>query len=214
MSATGRTRQDGSEYERDVDDYYRTPGWVTRAVLPWLPAWRDDLFCVDAGAGDGAIADELPYPHDKVMCIERHPHKCEVLREKGYRVQRQSWEEFARGKLKVDVVVSNPPYSDAEDFVRRAIRITQNRGGGVSAFLLRLPWLASQSRASFHREHPAHVLVLPRRPSFTKNGKTDATDYAWFLWGFSQPSEGAKSRIVPGRWEVLDVEANVRRATR
>jgi hypothetical protein len=37
------------------------------------------------------------------------------------------------------------------------------------------------------------VYVLSKRPSFSGNGKTDATAYAWFLFG---PGRG-------GRWQVL-----------
>jgi hypothetical protein len=46
--------------------------------------------------------------------------------------------------------------------------------------------------------------VLPRRPSFTADGKTDATDYAWFAWNTSD--DRGERLIEPGRWDVLDVE--------
>jgi len=51
-------------------------------------------------------------------------------------------------------------------------------------FLLRLAMLESQRRArGLWQEHrPKKVYVLGRRPSFTGNGKTDATAYALYLW--------------------------------
>ena len=216
MSATGRGRADGSEYEREPDDYYRTPGWATRAVLPWVPAreGRKSFVSVDAGAGDGAIADELPYGRS-TTCYETNVSKAEGLRERGYFVPRAGLTKYgtslsyllAPAAEEADVVVMNPPYSEAMAFVQKALAMVERRRGCVVA-LLRLPWLASQERAAFHGEHPAMVLVLPRRPSFTKDGKTDATDYAWFLWG---ENRGAARPIAPSTWAVLDVEARAKR---
>lgn len=51
----------------------------------------------------------------------------------------------------------------------------------VTAFLLRLNWLASQKRAFWLRKNTPSVYVLPKRPSFTGKG-TDATDYCWAVW--------------------------------
>jgi hypothetical protein len=66
---------------------------------------------------------------------------------------------------------------------------------GTAAFLLRLNWLGGQARAAWHRANPCDVYVLPRRPSFTGKG-TDATEYAWMVWGTGRG----------GRWSVLEVE--------
>jgi hypothetical protein len=90
------------------------------------------------------------------------------------------------------LLVTNPPYSLAAEFIQRALE--RYRKSIDCAFLLRLNYLGSQKRAAFHREHPSDVFVLPRRPSFTGKG-TDATEYAWFVWG---PGRG-------GRWSILDV---------
>jgi hypothetical protein len=202
MSATTRKRADGSEYAREAEDYYRTPAWAVRVIHPYLPPDSDNLSVLDAGAGDGAIADALPYGL-RTLCSEQNAHKREALCEKGYNLV--GWEgeaDFFSTCTCFDLVVMNPPYAQAMEFVRHAIKITEEENGMVAA-LLRLPWLASQVRASFHRAHPAQVLVLPRRPSFTKDGKTDATDYAWFCWG---NNSGARRPTLAGTWEILEVE--------
>jgi hypothetical protein len=62
--------------------------------------------------------------------------------------------------------------------------------------LLRLPWLGSQKRAQWQRENPSNIHVLPKRPSFTADGKTDATEYAWFIW----------SSDVGGHWSILHID--------
>jgi hypothetical protein len=49
--------------------------------------------------------------------------------------------------------------------------------------LLRLDFLGSRKRASFHNAHPVtQLIVLGKRPGFKMNGKTDLYNYAWFVW--------------------------------
>ena len=77
----------------------------------------------------------------------------------------------------------NPPYRKAAEFIRQAIG-ERSRGGKVAA-LLRLNFLGS-SRKRIDLVGPGSclrsVLVLSRRPSFTGDGRTDACEYAWFVW--------------------------------
>lgn len=81
-----------------------------------------------------------------------------------------------------DLVVGNPPYREAEHFVRSSLAYL--RPGGKLLFLLRLAFLESKGRGlGLFREHPPkRVEVCMSRPSFTGNGKTNATSYAFFLW--------------------------------
>jgi hypothetical protein len=76
---------------------------------------------------------------------------------------------------KVDVIVTNPPYSLAEDFITQALKIAPN-----VVMLLRLNFLASEKRSRFMRAHTPDVYVLPNRPGFTTDGHTDSIEYAWF----------------------------------
>jgi hypothetical protein len=76
-----------------------------------------------------------------------------------------------------DVVITNPPYNQALEFVKQSMLF-----GTTVVMLLRLNWVASQKRHAFVREHPPDVYVLPNRPSFTGKG-TDSIEYAWFVWG-------------------------------
>lgn len=85
-----------------------------------------------------------------------------------------------------NLVFGNPPYSRAEEFVRKALEITIP--GGHVFFLLRLAFLESKKRyfGLYSEFRPKKVYVSSRRPSFftTKNGRhtTDAISYAMFLW--------------------------------
>jgi hypothetical protein len=203
MSATTRTKQGGPATERHEGDYYRTPAWCVRAIFPWLPPGGMNFRVVDAGAGDGAIslaltAQGASYCRENMVCVETNLDRAAQCRAYRFRTHEMDFLAFDAGGI--DAIVMNPPFDNAIAFVQHAIECTPRP---VFA-LLRLPWLASRSRADFHRAHPAHILVLPRRPSFTADGKTDATDYAWFAWNTSD--DRGERLIEPGRWDVLDVE--------
>jgi len=163
------------------------------------------LHVLDAGAGTGAIARVVKedFHVDAVVSgVELDEGRRGIAMARDHdRIHYRGGSFFdvtTRGQLPIeaggarkwDLVISNPPYVDAEGFVMHSLRIAE-----VSCFLLRLNWLASKKRAAFHRAHPADVFVLPRRPSFTGGG-TDATEYAWFVWG-----EGRGNH-----WFLLDVE--------
>lgn len=78
-----------------------------------------------------------------------------------------------------EAIVTNPPFSLAMEFCQHAVQLSPN-----VFMLLRLNFLASRKRrAWFLDNEPSALFVLSDRPSFTGNGKTDATDYAWFYWG-------------------------------
>lgn len=180
-------------------EWYRTPAWCVDAIVPHIGRPRTTL---DLGCGDGSIGKALRVKWGSGVTIDGFE-----LDEKRAAVARESLafddiHEGTEGDVLAlvtdnfngaDCVISNPPYSHAEAFARQALRLV--RPGGVVAFLLRLGWLASQSRVQFHREHPSDVFVLPRRPSFTGNGKSDSADYAWFVWGLGRG----------GRWSALQV---------
>jgi len=163
VSATNRGAK------RHPDDFYRTPAWCVHRLLDavslpyglWLEPW----------AGDGAIIKAVntwtatpPEWRANEMSAKRAP--------KGARVG-----DYRTWDVRGDVILSNPPYREALECATWALEHAT-----VVALLLRLNWLEGAKRAPWHHAHPASVYVLPNRPSFTGHG-TDATAYAWFVWG-------------------------------
>lgn len=189
MSATGRNREGR---ERVSGDVYETPGWCVRGIAHYL--WTPGLLSggggvvLDPCAGSGGVLREaLAFdPWVKVKgfevdpAIDRPPFGEWIVRDA---LAEGSWGRPA-------LILTNPPYALAEAFIDRAL--SEVWEGGTVAMLLRLNYLGSQKRAEFHREHPSDVFVLSRRPSF-RHGGTDATEYAWFVWGAGRGS----------RWEIL-----------
>lgn len=87
-----------------------------------------------------------------------------------------------------DLVIGNPPYSDAEAFVRRSLGFLKE--GGYLLFLLRLTFLESQGRAAgLFKEHPPlRIAFCGRRPSFSppregrELGPTGPDAYTYIIW--------------------------------
>lgn len=76
------------------------------------------------------------------------------------------------------IAIFNPPFSRAVDFVRLA------RLHCDHVFCLqRLNWISSQQRHPFFVGDMPDIEVLPNRPSFRPDGKTDSQEYAWYYWG-------------------------------
>jgi len=171
-------------------DFFPTPHGVTRAFLEacTLP---DGVWCEPAvGAGDivNAIGPreawvtfdirDVPAP-----ALSAHHDQCDFLEHDE--------------SIRFDVIITNPPFFLAEEFVRKALRCADH-----VAMLLRLAFLETRRREALHEEFPSDVYVLSRRPSFLANGATDSSAYAWFVWG---PGRG-------GRWEILKTPETKRAA--
>jgi hypothetical protein len=190
MSATGRNRKGK---ERREADFYPTPAFCTNALLAEVKFSR---MILDPAAGEGAIldavsdwdmADGSPFI---TLGLELDERRADIAAKK-HRVYcadalTDSWPQC-------DAVITNPPYSLASEFVARAM----GQAPSVpKAFLLPLGFLGSEGRVAMHRGYPSDLYVIPRRPSFTGDGQTDAEVYGWFVWS---PRGG-------GRWKVLEVD--------
>lgn len=204
MSATGRGA------ERRELDFYETPPWATRAVLPLLGLPRRVL---DLGCGGGAIRFALrtAWGKDVEICgveidKQRAAEAFEASTADGLQIYDDVVEadvllsdpgRYAKG---FDLVVSNPPYTHAREFVDRARGFL--RAGGRIAFLLRVGFAESVERVTWHRDNPCDMHVLSRRPGFYPNNPNakDSAAYGWFLFG---PGHG-------GRWSVLECEPPTR----
>ncbi len=173
-----------SEDKRRALDDYPTPDWAIDAILPWVPL---DGGALEPACGSGAILKRIRerVPHANPLAgMEIDPTRAQEAREAGFLVRNVDalsdapafeWGGFG-------LIITNPPFRQAEAFCRRALEAKGPRG--CVAMLLRLAFLESAARYEFHREFPVTALhVFTSRPSFTSDGKTDSAAYAWFVWG-------------------------------
>jgi SAM-dependent methyltransferase len=167
---------------RDPDDHYPTPEVLCYMALMGIPGSPSFARVLDPGCGDGvwgqAALKQVPTAH--VWGIDTR----EVPIPEGFAdvthgdfLSNSFWPKPA-----FNLICGNPPYRDAERFIRKSLTLL--RPDGYLVFLLRLAFLEGQARMKgLWREHPPFkVAVCGARPSFTGNGKTDATAYAVFYW--------------------------------
>ena len=184
MSATNRG------YFRHRLDQYATPQSALDSIFPVFFSLYRGGALLEPSCGAGNVIDYL----SRAM-----PEAGPWL---GVEVDKrfaEGWDELAGDQRIIDdfltvdfgakrwaFVVGNPPYKEAEAFVRKCFELLEEETGRL-LFLLRLNFLGSQKRRQLFADLPlAHVFVLSKRPSFT-NGGTDATEYAWFLWDRAHP---------------------------
>lgn len=166
---------------RRADDAYMTPPALADYLVGrCLRPLDDSLGAVlepSAGSGNFVRAVRLREPEADVTTCEIRAAGA------GWRADRHFRADFLTldfGDRRFDTIVGNPPYSQAEAFIRRGVGLLEP--GGRLAFLLRLSFLESARRIPFWREFPAaSIYVLSERPSFTGGG-TDSAPYAWFVW--------------------------------
>ncbi len=155
MSATNRGA------ERVASDFYATPLSAFTPLLPHL---------------------DITAEHWEPSCGDRrliHAMNAYGIRADGADIRDARPVDFLTDPTVRQTIITNPPFSMAMEFATHALTHSDE-----AYLLLRLNFLASQKRAAwFAKNEPSALFVLARRPCFTEDGKTDATDYAWFYWG-------------------------------
>lgn len=181
---------------RKPHDHYPTPDWCVEALLN---EWEPDPIAghwFEPAVGEGniihVVEKMLPCPERKWSAADIREvtlrDSLSELRLDEPIAQCDFINQFP-GYFEYDVIITNPPYSLALEFVKKSIKMAD-----TVAMLLRLAFLSSLERQELHREFPADVFILPRRPSFTGDGRSDVGEYAWFVWD---------KRSAGGRWSVL-----------
>jgi len=158
-------------------DFYPTPAWATQYLLKALPF--DPLGRVlEPCAGNWDIANQLPnlwvWTNDIDMSRTADSHYDMTLPE--------SWKTIADVWFPPDWVITNPPFNAASTILPLAYSACTK---GV-IMLLRLTYQEPcQDRAAWLWEHQdkQSIIYLPRRVSFTGDGRTDSAATAWFVWG-------------------------------
>ena len=186
-----------SDRPRKKYDFYETPYELCVASLQRLKddGFASPMLALDAGAGGGvwgvafARTMEVRHKFAHLVGVELQPMDANDLYDLWFGNTDyfdMSREDVFGDDTGQELIFGNPPYSLAEEFVRKSLELVD--GGGYVFFLLRLAFLESKKRHfGLYAEHPLRkVYVLTRRPSFfsTKEGSktVDALSYGMFLW--------------------------------
>lgn len=184
-------------------DFYPTPrpfaDETVRVIAPLIQ--QANPFMLDPGAGDGIFGDAFKavYPGSVVCGTDLRP----LSRPRSYDYWYTGGYDFSKRPRRreplFDVVIGNPPYNKAEEFVRLGLSLLTP--GGVLAYLLRLAFLEGQDRGAdlYECYPPRKVWVCSERPSFTGDGNTDATAYAVLVWQDGWQGETTMGWLAPSR---------------
>jgi hypothetical protein len=160
-------------------DFFATPPWAARAGLKHaLELWPQARGLIEPAAGMGHIA-EPAREWFAVLASDVHDHG------KGY-AQRDWLDDGAwSGGCDCDIVVTNPPFTLAEEFIGARAGARPLRGG----LLLRLSILEGVERHALlagPKARLTQVVTFTERVPMTLGSwdpeASSATAYAWFYW--------------------------------
>lgn len=201
MSSTNR----GST--RSASDYYVTP---VPAIVSFLKAWSADggpehvRTILDPCAGGRIGGEGMSYP----LAIEQAGVFPKLQQVTTLDIREDSQADLCgdyltmRPVAPVDLIISNPPFSLAVEFVEKALRDVhhQMNWGGYVVMLQRLNFLGSEDRQDFWRAHmPYRIYVHKKRMGFLEH--TMATDKSFIDW-HAKPKNNAK---YPSQEKALTV---------
>ena len=169
------------------NDFYETPPEATRALLRGLDPCMDFPRKVwEPAAGRGAISRELEAAGYEVV-------KTDLVAHEGADPGITSGVDFLmenRAPDGVRAIVTNPPYKNADEFIRHGLALRLR----VFAFL-RLAFLEGAARSDLIDTHLAQVYVgIERLPKMNRDGWTgprlgqETQQFAWFVFDHHERS--------------------------
>ena len=172
MSATGRGAV------RNESDFYPTPLWCAELILrrirmPSGSRWLEPC------SGDGVLVSAIRAtdPLARISTMDSRP-ECEQQTMAAGANSFACMDALGEKWVPHDAVFMNPPFSRATEFVKSALASSSD----VVICLERIAWLCTWGKRDGRMPS---LFVLPNRPSFIGSGRTDASEYAWMVWGLS-----------------------------
>ena len=93
------------------------------------------------------------------------------------------------------VIISNPPFNQAMEFIKKALDDVAD--DGYVMMLLRLNFLETKARKDFFDNYmPSWIFVHHKRMSFTDAGGTDSVAYCHMVWKKGSYPKFAKIRVI------------------
>ncbi|WP_291626124.1 NAD(P)-dependent oxidoreductase [Clostridium sp.] len=176
LAGTSTTR------ERAENDYYATSYGSIKALLDNVEFTGNFL---EPCVGGGHIVEVIKqyYPNEDIFYMD--------IVDRGYEdtLVDNFLEHDFKGQ-KFDNIITNPPYSLAQEFLERSMEII-NENGKVAMFL-KIQFLEGVKRREMFKKYPPkYIYVFTKRQNTWRNGsavdekgKPWATTmcFAWFIW--------------------------------
>lgn len=160
--------------DQQTHQYYPTPEEVAKLAVEMTDIQDSDTV-LEPSAGQGAIAEHLP--KDRTKCIEISDLHCDILKARGFDVERADFIEWSVSADKVDCIVMNPPYSEGRwrQHIKCAYSMLKPNGRMVAV----LPTSALSNE-----------FILSTRHEFSRvlNNKFDGTSISVVIVKITRPS--------------------------
>jgi hypothetical protein len=201
QNTSSAVMQQRSEPHDSLDDF-PTPPWATRALIEWIEGQGEEhLACMSVRepcANRGYMVRPLSEAFGAVLASDVHDYGLGYRQEDYLFGLPANWAE-------TDLTVMNPPFRLAEQFVERALQLTQR----MVAVFVRSAFLEGEKRHRqlFLKTPPTDILQFAERVPLVK-GRYDpeastATSYCWLVWrNVHRPGDDAHPRyhwIAPCR---------------
>ena len=159
----------GSSEGRADNDYYPTPPFATEALLE-----REKFTGLiwECACGDGAISRVLEAHNYEVLSTDLIDRGCG-----------EGEHDFLTSKYIAANIVTNPPFTLAEEFIKRALE----RTSGKVCILAKLQFLEGAKRKIMFESTPLRsVYVFSKRLTMTRNGEkmknSGMIAFCWLVW--------------------------------
>lgn len=164
-----------AQNEREPNDYYATDPKAARLLME---VERFAPYIWECACGEGHLAKEFEK-------AGYHVYASDIIN-RGYGYQQDFLNSVAPPVAGFDII-TNPPYSKAQEFVEHALEISAL--GTKVAMLLKIQFLEGKARRKLFEKYPPKTLyVSSARLNCAKNGefekyaKSTAICYAWYVW--------------------------------
>lgn len=161
--------------ERETNDYYATE---PKAAHLLMEVEKFSPMMWECACGEGHLAKEFEKAGYQVYATD--------LIDRGYGSQQDFLTSDAPPFAGFDII-TNPPYSKAQEFVEHALNISAD--GCKVAMFLKIQFLEGKSRRELFKKYPPKtVYVCSERIKCAKNGDFESSKehssvcYAWYVW--------------------------------
>lgn len=200
-----------STTERAKDDFYQSSPEIANALFECVKAGikRNDLYAegleetviIDSSVGTGTLLEPFRYKCWSLIGYD--------IADRGYKfVSIQNWltvKEIPNPRNKPKVIVQNPPFKLALEFVQHSLELLNN--GELLFSLHRIQFLEGLERfENLYKnkyKRPKYVFIFTKRvscitPDIENKGK-NAVCFAWFMWQKGYRGSTQIKWIIDGR---------------
>lgn len=181
------TNNKGNTSDRESHDYYATP---PVAVDMLLEVWQGSGKIWECAAGQGHMSKALQSAKLSDGTSMFRVKSTDLIVREDLLTKVTPWdflETKTQKPLQLDIV-TNPPYSLAEEFIRKALEVIED--GYYVCMFLPIRYLEGKKRRKLFDEYPLYKVVISSgRITCALNGdfeapaaKAGAASYAWFIW--------------------------------